>query len=148
MPDFLIKYRMHSVKSFTLATIEITEYDYITEESIPPFYNKTSTSNKIIQRELDEKTAEIIKQILIPPKPIDIRIKKYLIKETSKIDFELYEELQVKPSSKRFLEGNNIILFLHAISRKIQNGLFVQRTFRSASTSSCKFSFHCCLLSR
>ena len=55
-----------------------------------------------------EKTAEIIKQILIPPKPIDIRIKKYLMKETSKIDFELYEELQVKPSSKRFLEGNNI----------------------------------------
>lgn len=108
LPDFLIKYRMHSVKSFTLATIEITEYDYITEESIPPFYNKTSTSNKIIQRELDEKTAEIIKQILIPPKPIDIRIKKYLMKETSKIDFELYEELQVKPSSKRFLEGNNI----------------------------------------
>lgn len=35
LPDFLIKYRMHSVKSFTLATIEITEYDYITEESIP-----------------------------------------------------------------------------------------------------------------
>ena len=35
-------------------------------------------------------------------------IEKYLMKETSKIDFELYEELQVKPSSKRFLEGNNI----------------------------------------
>ena len=63
---------------------------------------------KVTVAELDEKIAEIIKKILIPPKPIDIRIKKYLMKETSKIDFELYEELQVKPSSKRFLEGNNI----------------------------------------